>query len=283
MENNAILLGLLVFPAVCAAQLNQPDRYSSATTFECHSVAVDDTFTVSVQLPREYETYPDKSYPMALLVDGDFYFPTMAPMVRQYEMTGLLPPIILVAIGYGDFQKMDSLRVRDFLHPKSLASDEIAAPGGGLDFYRFIADELLPRLERNFRVDTAQRTLMGHSFGGYFALYAALQQAKEGAHIFSNIISASPTLWYHDFYLYRLPEELMQHLVTGPLNIVLTAGSLEDNDWVINPIYKLTMAFKNQNIENLYLDAFIYNFLDHMDTGQLSFVKGLQMITAAHP
>ena len=278
MENTSTFVLLLLSPLIAAAQLNRPANYDGAETIEIYSEIVDDTFTVSVQLPLAYATNTDKRYPIALLVDGDFYFPTMAPLIRQYEMTGLLQPMILVGIGYGDFQKMDSLRIRDFLYPAPLESDELSASGGGLDFYRFIADELLPHLETGLRIDTSQRTLMGHSFGGYFALYALLQQANEGKTVFSNIIAASPTLWYHDFYLHRLPGKLASDTPQKALNIVLTAGSLENGEWTLNPIHKLTVSFKNENIPQLYLDTFIYNFLDHMDTGQLSFVKGLQHI-----
>ncbi|WP_353195889.1 alpha/beta hydrolase-fold protein [Parapedobacter defluvii] len=275
MKNNTLLVWLLLLPALGTAQLNQPINYLT-TTREYHSATVGDTFTVAMQLPKDYYSDTTQRYPIVLLVDGDFYFPSMAPLIRQYEMTGLLPPLILVGIGYGDFQKMDSLRVRDFLYPKPLESDEITAPGGGLNFYRFITTELLPQVEMEIRVDTTQRTLLGHSFGGYFALAALLQQVKEDQNIFSNIVAASPSLWYHDFYLDRLPDELALHKPDSRLNMVLTAGSLENSEWTLNPIYKLTVAFKNQDIQHVYLNAFIYNFLDHMDTGQLSFIKGLQ-------
>lgn len=275
MENNTLLVWLLLLPVLGVAQLNRPAHYHT-TIREYYSTAVGDTFTVAMQLPEDYHSDSDQRYPIVLLVDGDFYFPSMAPLVKQHEMIGLLPPVILVGIGYGDFEKMDSLRVRDFLYPQSLESDEIKASGGGLNFFKFISTELLPQLEGELRVDTAQRTLMGHSFGGYFALTAMLQQAQEGKTIFSNIVAASPSLWYHDFYLNQLPEKLASLKPDTRLNIVLTAGSLENSEWTVDPIYNLTMAFKNQNIDSLYLNTFIYNFLDHMDTGQLSFIKGLQ-------
>ena len=276
MENTPILLLFLFLPLLGMSQLNSPmpDRPDRAVRF--YSENVKDTFAVSIQRPTEYTANPAKRYPVVVLTDGDFYFPTLAPLLRQYEMTGLLPPMILVGIGYGDFRRMDSLRTRDLLYPRSLASDELSAPGGGLDFYRFVTGELLPRLEADLRIDTAQRTLMGHSFGGYFALYTALQQAMEGQVIFSNIVSASPTLWYHDFYLNQLPGQLASTDLAGALNIIITAGNLESSEWTLAPIQKLTGLFNDQSIPNLYLNAFIYNFLDHMDTGQLSFVKGLR-------
>lgn len=273
--NYSILL-LLLLPAYGLAQLNQPANYTTAETTSIYSTHVEDTITISVQLPKDYNANADVQYPIAVLLDGDFYFPTMGPIVRQYEMTGLLPPMILVGIGYGDFRTMDSLRVRDFLYPEPLETDEMTAPGGGLDFYHFITKELLPQLETNFRVDTLQRSLLGHSFGAYFSLFALLQQVNEGNIVFTNIMSASPTLWYHDFYLNLLPNKLNKLALKKPLTITMTAGSLESSEWTLNPIHDLTNAFKQENIPNLYLNAIIFNFLDHMDTGQLSFIKSLQ-------
>ncbi|SEK37135.1 alpha/beta hydrolase [Parapedobacter koreensis] len=277
MKKNIVIFLMLSFsPLSGIAQLDQPENYAISQTFKFYSTAVKDTFTISIQKPKEYSTEPNRHYPIALLLDGDFYFPTMAPLTRQYEMTGLLLPIILVGIGYNDFQKMDSLRVRDFLYPKAMESDEINAPGGGLNFYRFITEELLPHLEADLRVDTTQRTLLGHSFGGYFALYTLLQQAQERQMVFANIVSASPTLWYNDFYLYQLSERLASNSPKDKLNVIISAGGLENDEWTTVPIQKLTVLFNNRTIPNLYLNAFIYNFLDHMDTGQLSFIKGLQ-------
>ena len=277
--NYPSLLLLFLLPLWGFAQLNQPTSYTAVETTSIYSTHVNDTLTLSVQLPKDYLSSTDTRYPIAILLDGDFYFPTMAPMVRQYEMTGLLPPMILVGIGYGDFRKMDSLRVRDFLYPEPLETDEMTAPGGGLDFYRFITKELLPQLETDFRVDTLQRTLLGHSFGAYFSLFALLQQVNEGNLVFANILAASPTLWYHDFYLNQLPGKLNEFALKNPLNVLITAGSLENSEWTLNPIQNLAASFKNQNISNLHLSAIIFNFLDHMDTGQLTFIKGLQSIS----
>ncbi len=276
MTKNYILLLLVSIPAWGIAQLNQPADDTMIQTKTIYSTHVNDTLVISVQLPTDYHANTHMEYPIALLLDGDFYFPMLAPMVRQYEQTGLLPPMILVGLGYGDLKKMDSLRVRDFLYPKPLDSDEMTAPGGGLDFYRFITGELLPQLEADFRTDTLQRTLLGHSFGAYFSLFALMQQIAEKKILFNNIVAASPALWYHDFYLSQLPDKFRQLTLGYPLNVIVTAGGLENSEWMLNPTHDLTLSFKKQNIPNLYLNTVIFNFLDHMDTGQLSFIKGLQ-------
>ena len=124
---------LVILMGVCSPRVARSQAASDrfVSEFRQFSQSVDDTFHINVQVPQEYFTDSSKKYPTVLLLDGNFYFPMMAPIVRQYEVTGLLPPLILVSVGYASFQAMDSLRVRDYLFPKALPSDEMEAIGGG--------------------------------------------------------------------------------------------------------------------------------------------------------
>jgi predicted alpha/beta superfamily hydrolase len=50
---------------------------------------------------------------------------------------------------------------------------------------------------------------MGHSFGGYFTCYAMLRGITNYP-LFNNYIAASPSLWYHDNYLFEQFKLLTQ-------------------------------------------------------------------------
>jgi predicted alpha/beta superfamily hydrolase len=161
---------LLFILAGCASKDNPIENKDSRINFTQFSESVRDTFYIDIQLPTGYFENPDKKYPMVVLVDGNFYFPMMASISTQYEMAGLLEPSILVGVGYKSFKLMDSLRVRDYMYPKALPSDEMNAVGGGRKFYEYLTKELLPKVDAQFRTDR-NKALLGHSFGG-FALYA---------------------------------------------------------------------------------------------------------------
>lgn len=49
-----------------------------------------------------------------------------------------------------------------------------SATGGGLEFLKFIEDQLIPKIEATYRVDTSRnsRVIIGHSYGGLFGAYA---------------------------------------------------------------------------------------------------------------
>lgn len=152
----------------------------------------------------------------------------LAPILHQYERGGLLPPLILVSIGYKTFNLMDSLRVRDFMFPASIPSDEMEAIGGGQKFYHFITDELLPKIDSTYSVDQDRRTLLGHSFGGYFSLLALLTQVENKRNDFTGFVSASPSLWYNDYYLFKMLPVLKASDLKDTVNVFLSVGEKEE-------------------------------------------------------
>ena len=115
-----------------------------------YSQSVKDTFYIDIQLPSNYFEDPQRRYPVVIVLDGNFYFPMMESIMEQYAFAGLLDRLIVVGVGYKSFSIMDSLRVRDYLFPKPLPTDELTADGGGLNFYNFLTAELLPLINPVF-------------------------------------------------------------------------------------------------------------------------------------
>lgn len=271
-------LPICVIILLSACSTADKKKVDSDLHFTQYSQSVNDTFYIDVQLPKEYVENPNKKYPTLIFVDGNFYFPMMSAIIHQYESTGLLEPFIVVGVGYKSLKTMDSLRVRDYLFPKALPSDELNANGGGQNFHNYITKELLPKVDSDFRTDKTDRTLLGHSFGGYFVLYSLLRQSINQTNDFKSFISASPTLWYNNFYLNKLPDQLATN--EKNLGLFLSVGQLEDSTWSVNPVKSLTKELQNKQIRGLYLKSKIYNHLDHMDVSILTFTKGLQELRA---
>ncbi|MBQ0740652.1 prolyl oligopeptidase family serine peptidase, partial [Aquimarina celericrescens] len=80
----------------------------------------------------------------------------------------------------------------DFPHPS----------GGGKKFIDFMNKELIPYIEGELKIIPVDRTLYGHSLGGYLALYTLFQQ--EQPNLFKNVIAASPNLMWYNSYLFYL-------------------------------------------------------------------------------
>ena len=259
----------------CSASKKKETR-ELITAFTQYSQSVKDTFHITVQVPKGYYRNPDKRYPVVVLLDGNFYFPMMSPVLHQYAMTDMLPPAILVGVGYRSFKIMDSLRNRDYLYPKALPSDEVKSEGGGPRFKEYLTHELLTKVDAEFRTQKENRILCGHSFGGYFVLYCLLDQLKNKSTDFKTFISASPSLWYNDFYLKNIPQELKKTDEVNNLNIFITVGSKEDSTWSVKPVNDFTGEIQKLKLKGTKCESRIYNYLEHMDVGVISFTKGLQ-------
>jgi uncharacterized protein len=241
-----------------------------------YSTNVQDSFVISVQLPEEYGKDTNINYPTVYMLDANFHFPILASTIRQYEMAGMLPPIILVGIGYKSFQLMDSLRTRDYLYPAALPSDEIKAIGGGQKFNDFISNQLLPYIDSCYKTNKTNRSLLGHSFGGYFTLYALLNQAENNKTFFTNFAAASPSLWYNNFYLTQLGDKLKSITNTDTLNVFTTVGGLENAEWDIAPGTKLSENIAKANFKNVKFHHKVYSNVEHMDVAAITFIQALQ-------
>ncbi|MFC0317388.1 MULTISPECIES: alpha/beta hydrolase [Olivibacter] len=258
-----------------ACQQNSERKPESKSGFNLYSNEVKDTFSIYIQKPLEYEEKAKSTYPLVVVTDANFYFPMLAPIVHQFEQTGLMKPIILVGVGYDSLEKMDSLRVRDFLYPHSIASDEMQAEGGARRFQAFLANELLPGLADSLRLNT-DKVLLGHSFGGYFSLLTYFEQVRSGASNFNKFVSASPTIWYNDFYLNRLTDSLKNNGKQDSTAIYLSVGGLEDSVWYVKPAEVMAEKLSSDAVKNLDCTSITYREMDHMDVGLFSFIHALK-------
>ena len=280
LKNNlfVVLSAIFAMTACSNERVIQNNEADVQLEYSIYSKNVRDSFYISVQLPLEYKEQSKKKYPVVFLTDANFFSPMLAPILHQYEKGGLLPPLILVSIGYKSFDLMDSLRVRDYMFPASIPSDEMKAIGGGRKFYHFLTKELLPKIDSNYRVDINKRTLLGHSFGGYFSLLALLEQVETKRTDFTGFISASPTLWYNNNYLFNLTKKLNDSDLKDSLTIFLSVGAKEELKWSVQPVKDFSKKLSDAHIKKIKSQVQIYSHLDHMDVGIISFIKGLEQI-----
>jgi predicted alpha/beta superfamily hydrolase len=269
-------LSLLAIIFIIGCSTKKTDNELLTQKIKQYSEFVRDAFYIDIQLPKEYFKKPGKKYPTVILLDGNFYFPMLSSVVHQYEFTGLLEPVILISVGYQSFQMMDSLRVRDYLYPKALPSDELKTEGGAQRFKDYLTKELLSKIDSEFRTDQNNRVLLGHSFGGYFVLYCLLNQLETKENNFKSFISASPALWYNNFFLKKLPQQLNGN--RQELNLFITVGGLEDSTWSVKPVEEIAYQIQKVKIEGLRFNSRVYSHLDHMDVALLSFTKGLEEV-----
>lgn len=164
--------------------ISQPTTpFSMART---HTFDVAGRYRISVSLPATYDT-GEARFPVVYVLDGDWYFGLAASTARLLEAVQELPPLIVVAIGYGgSITDQRARRIREFT-PEPVAALDGSGDGG--TFLATLQRELLPAIESRYRTN-GDRTLVGHSLGGLFAAYAMTTAPG----LFQRVVIGSPAL-----------------------------------------------------------------------------------------
>ena len=156
---------------------------------------------VLVRTPAEYETNKT-SYPVLYMTDGDAHIGHTASTIDFLTRNGRTSELIVVGVTNTD-------RTRDLTPVKSTnknAAGNLQFPtsGGADNFLKFIETELIPQIEKQYRVQP-YRILAGHSLGGLFTIHSMI--TKPG--FFNSYVAVSPSLqWEHGETLKRAEEFL---------------------------------------------------------------------------
>lgn len=144
---------------------------------------------INIALPANYAS-AEHNYPVVVVVDGgvDEDFLHISSLLRYFGTYQQMPEAIVVGIPNVD-------RQHDLTTRSDNAADQADIPqhGGADDFHQFIADELLPYVEQQYRTD-GRRLLVGQSLGGLFASKVLLSQND----LFTHYLIVSPSLWWND-------------------------------------------------------------------------------------
>lgn len=199
----APLFALSAFALTAAAQGPPPATYNQEPArFQLKSEVLGEERTVLVRVPAGYER-GDQRYPVLYLTDGDAHILHTTATVQFLARNGRMPEMIVVGVTNTD-------RTRD-LTPTRVetlpANPNVRFPtsGGADKFLKFVETELIPHVEKNYRVQPF-RILAGHSFGGLFALHAMLSRPE----LFNAYIAVSPSLQWDNFLLTERAKEFFK-------------------------------------------------------------------------
>jgi predicted alpha/beta superfamily hydrolase len=180
---------LLVLSSLAHSAPQEAHPIGSVTIAERYSIqskALNETRTYLVHKPGGYD-FTDEQYPVIVLLDGEANIQHVSATADFLANNGRAMKMLVVGIENTD-------RQRDLTPPitNTRTSDRPEGKVGGAErFLSFIAEELLPFIDRSYRTRPT-RILIGHSFGGLFASYALLKRPE----LFKAYISVSPSLWW---------------------------------------------------------------------------------------
>lgn len=187
---------------------------------------------IYIQIPDDYHNNIEKQYPVAYILDGEVFLPTVKDVFNYYS-GGFMPEMILVGISNTKH------RIRDLTTSKITSNYGMPyneENGEAINFVKFIEKELIPYVESQYRV-TDYKTLIGHSYGGLFTVYALLNYPS----LFSNYIAIDPSLdWDNQKLLNEANEKLSSYNYQGKSLFMSLGGQLhmQDPDVTIDNVMK---------------------------------------------
>ncbi|MCH2455638.1 MAG: alpha/beta hydrolase-fold protein [Idiomarina sp.] len=173
----ALYLFFLAFASVTQA----------AETFQVDSKLINETVTARVALPESYQHSDSFEYPVMLVMDGSTQFEHIAGNVNFLSTFLIVPEMIVVGVSAKS-------RLKHFTHTELEGYE--GRSGGAQHYTRFLQDELLPELKKQYRV-SPYTLVTGHSLSGLYTSYLATYHSN----FINASISVSPSLWWDDFAL----------------------------------------------------------------------------------
>lgn len=179
-----LFVSLAVLVLLCSTAFAQS---SGPAKFTVKSSVLGEDRTILVRTPAGYDGDSLK-YPVLYMTDGDAHIGHTGSTVEFLARNGRVSEMIVVGITNTD-------RTRDLTPTKAVGPNAQQAPtaGGADNFLKFIATELIPEIEKRYRVQP-YRTLAGHSLGGLFVVHTLVTRPE----LFNSYVAVSPSLQWGD-------------------------------------------------------------------------------------
>lgn len=212
-----------------------------------------------IYLPDDYYT-SENEYPVLYILDVRTHFHHATGAVNFLSVYGKIPDMIVVSIINVD-------RNRDF----SPVHDESIPTSGGADkFLGFMSTELIPSMDMDYRT-SGFNVLMGHSFGGTFAVFSLLTEPE----VFDAYITISPYLHYADNYLVKESMQSLKPYKKSRKYIYMTVGDEPD---YFDPLEAFSSALRKKTKGTVDFQYVKMLAEDHASVPYISLFNGIRFI-----
>ncbi len=218
----AFLASLFFFALTVSAQNGYTEHKDSL-----QSVVLGQNRKLSIFLPEGYDTATVR-FPVIYVLDGEGRDQHVVPTARFLFLSGKMPRAIIVGI-------LNIDRNHDFLPDSTKGTPT----GGGADkFTSFFEKELIPYMDKNFRTES-YKVLVGHSFGGLFAMHTLLMKPD----LFDAYIAIDPSIWYKDLIVLKSAAKEFPAVKSWDRSLFITGREGEGmNEMGITPLDSLLKA-----------------------------------------
>jgi predicted alpha/beta superfamily hydrolase len=235
------------------------------------SIVPGQEYQLQVMLPAGYNNSNEIKYPVVYLMDAQWDFPLVASLYGQQYYDGFIPSMIIVGVTWGGANpNPDSLRARDYTPTNE---KRLPQSGGASRFLAVLKNEVIPFIEKNYRVENNDRTLMGCSLGGLFTVYTLFTEPD----LFQRYVAASPAYGWGNQVIYQYEKKYFENKSNPPARLFMCVGGVERG---VPGFNKLTDLLNSRHYSNLKIESRVLENTGHSGTKGEGFARGLQFVFA---
>jgi len=146
-----------------------------------------------------------------------YSFQVVSGATRFPMNSGAMEEAIIVGISYEEGSRGPSSRIKDYTPIK--ANNWRYETGNAPKFTKFVEQQIIPFIEKNYQVKPNSRTFIGNSLGGLLGAYILFNNPD----LFNNYILGSPSVWFEKDFILSSPMKKP----SNPIKVYLSVGSLE--------------------------------------------------------
>lgn len=225
-------------------------------------------YKLYINLPDSYDSDPTKTYPVYYALDGYRIFDTTTRIYKGMWNDGFAPETIIVGIDYSASKDRPSLHRTKNLTPTTMEGRPTS--GGAPLFLQVLHDEIIPMIDRLYRSDKVNRTLMGTSFAALFAQYVLFTQPS----LCSNYIINNPTLWWDNEYPYQLEEAFYQKNKNLNTKVIFLSGEFDD----VARVTKMVEQIKGHDYSGMTLGFRVVENMGHLGGEAEAINQGMRYV-----
>ncbi len=196
------------------------DDITIGVSREMQSQVLNESRRISIYLPDSYQDSSSyRRYPVLYLRDGGKFFHAFSGAVQHLaaDATPHIPHMIVVAIHETD-RVRDSAWTRSVIGFTGKEDQSFRTSGGGEQFLRFLEQELVPYVDKEFST-LPYRIYCGYSFTGLNVVDALL--ANNG--VFDAFLIIDPSWWWDDHAAERRAEKTLPRRIYNRTQVFLAA------------------------------------------------------------
>lgn len=251
-----------LFTAPAVAQ-KDGDEVKIGTWQSIESKVLGETRRIIVSRPSDYDS-TDNRYAVLYLLDGTAHFHHTTGLIEFMRMNQEIPGIIVVAVTNTD-------RTRDLTPQPEKADPTFPTAGGADNFAKFFREELIPYIDENYRT-RSYRILVGHSFGGLFAVHTLVHHDD----LFNAYLAISPSFQWDDQRLVDQAESFFHGKSELRRSLYMTMGN--EGGKLLGGVLKVAGALEEKSPRGFEWDSRVMEEETHGSVPYRSTRQGLEFI-----